>query len=195
VNVNFFGTLNLNGNDIINVSKILGMDGKWKIDEDGTMTAVRVVTDELIAQHLAISESVKFGTPEKRIGITIYDEATGSPYCMKIRNGAMISEAGECGLTPLTTGTESDTNVPISESATEVSPLSGGETSSTTIGVLPPSGGETSTTETSAPADEPISKSPSSEPETAPEPEPEPEAAPGAVSEEPTGETVTSTNP
>ena len=52
VNVNFFGTLNLNGNDIINVSKIIGMDGKWKIDSDGTMMAVRVITDELIAKNV-----------------------------------------------------------------------------------------------------------------------------------------------
>jgi hypothetical protein len=52
VNVNFFGDLNLNGNSIFNVSKIIGMDGKWKIDEDGTLTAVRVITDELIAKNV-----------------------------------------------------------------------------------------------------------------------------------------------
>lgn len=50
VNVNFFGDLNLNGNSILNVSKILGMDGKWRIDSDGTMIAVRVITDEIIAK-------------------------------------------------------------------------------------------------------------------------------------------------
>jgi hypothetical protein len=36
------------------------------------------------------------GTTEKPTGITLYDEATGEPYCIKIINGAFASQAGTC---------------------------------------------------------------------------------------------------
>jgi len=42
------------------------------------------------------AERLTVGTPEKPAGITLYDEATGSPYCVKVVNGAMVSVAGEC---------------------------------------------------------------------------------------------------
>ncbi len=41
-------------------------------------------------------ENLTVGTKEKPSGITIYDEATGEPYCLKVVNGAMVSVAGEC---------------------------------------------------------------------------------------------------
>ena len=50
VNVNFFGDLNLQGNSILDVKKITGYLGKWSIDEDGTLMAVKVITNELIAE-------------------------------------------------------------------------------------------------------------------------------------------------
>ena len=37
------------------------------------------------------------GTAEKPAGITLYDEVTGDPYCVKMQNGALVSIAGECG--------------------------------------------------------------------------------------------------
>lgn len=36
------------------------------------------------------------GSPDNRIGITIYDEATGEPYCIKVVNGQMQNIAGVC---------------------------------------------------------------------------------------------------
>ena len=56
VNVNFFGDLNLNGNSILNVSKILGMDGKWKIDETGNLAAETVTTKKLCLDDLCIDK-------------------------------------------------------------------------------------------------------------------------------------------
>jgi len=58
-------------------------------------------------------ETLTVGTPEKPAGITLYDEVTGEPYCLKMRNGAMVSIAGEC--TQATTGT---TTPPTDQTAT-----------------------------------------------------------------------------
>ncbi|MFY9462496.1 MAG: tail fiber domain-containing protein [Candidatus Sungiibacteriota bacterium] len=96
VSVNFFGDLNLNGNSIVNVSKIIGMWGKWKIDEDGTITAVKVVADEVTAKNVTIGSQI---APS---GITLYDPA-GNPHCIKVdTGGALASTAGVCGSTPTT---------------------------------------------------------------------------------------------
>jgi hypothetical protein len=88
--------MNLNNNNIINVKSIAGLLGPdglpvWSIDETGKLVAREIETDKL-----KVKEEVKIGSPEKRIGITIYDEQTGEPYCLKMRGGQMISEAGEC---------------------------------------------------------------------------------------------------
>jgi hypothetical protein len=43
-------------------------------------------------------ETLHVGSPAKRTGITIYDEATGDPFCVKVVNGAMQTVPGECGI-------------------------------------------------------------------------------------------------
>jgi len=58
---------------------------------------VRVITDEMITKKLAVSDSAVFGSSDKPIGMTLYDEVTHDPYCLKMRNGTMVSEAGVCG--------------------------------------------------------------------------------------------------
>ncbi|MBI2639515.1 MAG: hypothetical protein HYW90_01330, partial [Candidatus Sungbacteria bacterium] len=94
VSVNFFGDLRLNGNSIVDVKAITGMWGKWSIDENG-----KVVAKEVETEVLTVKENATFGSVERRIGITIYDEDTGEPYCLKMKGGAMKSEAGACGTT------------------------------------------------------------------------------------------------
>ena len=42
-------------------------------------------------------ETFTIGSNSNPSGITLYDELTGEPYCLKIRNGAALSFAGECG--------------------------------------------------------------------------------------------------
>jgi len=55
------------------------------IDENGVL-----VIDSLKAGKLEV------GTQAKPTGITLYDETTGEPYCLKIKNGQTVTEAGEC---------------------------------------------------------------------------------------------------
>ncbi len=46
-------------------------------------------------QDLVVN-TLKVGSPDKRTGITLYDEATGEPYCMFVENGAAKTAQGEC---------------------------------------------------------------------------------------------------
>ncbi|MEK7169520.1 MAG: hypothetical protein AAB700_01620, partial [Patescibacteria group bacterium] len=43
-----------------------------------------------------VVDTLKIGSPQKRTGITMYDEDTGAPYCLKIKGGVIVSSAGEC---------------------------------------------------------------------------------------------------
>jgi hypothetical protein len=44
-----------------------------------------------------VAETFAVGSQEKPSGITMYDESTGNPYCVKITNGILINEDGACG--------------------------------------------------------------------------------------------------
>ncbi|MDD5750127.1 MAG: hypothetical protein PHU56_00545 [Candidatus Pacebacteria bacterium] len=57
-----------------------------EILSDGTVRVAKLEVGEL-----------QVGSSEKRTGITIYDEDTGQPYCLKMKAGAMVSLAGKCG--------------------------------------------------------------------------------------------------
>ncbi|MHB1316661.1 MAG: tail fiber domain-containing protein, partial [Minisyncoccota bacterium] len=59
-------------------------------------------------------ESLTIGTQEKPSGITLYDEVTGEPYCLKMRNGAMVSLAGDC----INTSGSTATSTPVTDIAT-----------------------------------------------------------------------------
>jgi hypothetical protein len=72
--------LNLNGFSLLNVKSISGMNGLWKIDESGNITAQNVNTQTI--------SSVK--------GFTTYDEDTGQPVCIKIKSGRIIALPGYC---------------------------------------------------------------------------------------------------
>ncbi|OHA30752.1 MAG: hypothetical protein A3B11_02050 [Candidatus Taylorbacteria bacterium RIFCSPLOWO2_01_FULL_44_26] len=50
----------------------------------------------LVSLQGLFTQSLTVGTKEKPSGITIYDEATGAPYCLKILNGSTQTTAGEC---------------------------------------------------------------------------------------------------
>ncbi len=51
------------------------------------------------------TQKLEVGTAENPQGITLYDEDTKAPYCLKIKNGATISTAGKCGETSTITAT------------------------------------------------------------------------------------------
>ena len=44
-----------------------------------------------------VKAEVKIGSPEKPIGMTIYDQITAEPYCVGIKNGEWVKEKDECG--------------------------------------------------------------------------------------------------
>ncbi|MBI4225309.1 MAG: hypothetical protein HY617_03175, partial [Candidatus Sungbacteria bacterium] len=88
---NLNANLNLQGHNLIDIKKISGYLGKWSIDEEGTLMTVKIITDEIITQKLTV------GSASQPNGITLYDEVTKQPYCMKMRNGVMVSETGICG--------------------------------------------------------------------------------------------------
>jgi hypothetical protein len=55
-------------------------------------------------KHL-VAQKLTIGSAEKPTGVTLYDEVTGDPYCLSIRNGKQAVKAGECGVGDLTHAT------------------------------------------------------------------------------------------
>nr|WP_143838323.1 hypothetical protein [Nitrospira cf. moscoviensis SBR1015] len=101
VNVNFFGNMNMQGNNVLDVGSISGMFGKWKIDADGTLTTVKVVTNEVLTEALSVKSSFELGSMEKPAGMTVYDRTTGEPYCVGIDIGEWFRQKGKCTSVPL----------------------------------------------------------------------------------------------
>ncbi len=89
VNVNFYGSLNLNGNDIINVRSILSANGTWSIGEDG----------KLVAEDITARQRLQVGSAESPRGITLFDFDTGDPNCVFMQAGILRSVQGECTFT------------------------------------------------------------------------------------------------
>jgi len=44
----------------------------------------------------SVFSKLTVGSSEKPSGITLYDEATGEPYCLLVRNGDMVTRNGAC---------------------------------------------------------------------------------------------------
>jgi len=87
VSIAFMGSMNLQGNALLDIGRMTGYLGKWSLDEGGKLTV----------QDLDIKGKVKVGTPEKPSGITLFDP-DGNPYCVRIeRGGGLASASGECG--------------------------------------------------------------------------------------------------
>jgi len=90
VNVSFMGDINMRGNSLLDVKKIMGYLGRWSMDEEGKITAMKIATQELTV-----------GSPEKPTGITIYDKQ-GKAGCLTIEDvaaGQMKVTPGACGST------------------------------------------------------------------------------------------------
>ncbi|KKU04103.1 MAG: FG-GAP repeat protein [Parcubacteria group bacterium GW2011_GWA2_45_30] len=205
VNVGFYGDIDMHGNNILNVANIISENGKWSISEDGIIIANRVITDELVTNKLTVNDAATFGSVAKPIGLTVYDEATGAEYCMKVRNGAVVAAAGSCSIaqtnppSPEATDGQGADNSPPSVILNE-SEGSAGDSSATsspqndvTPEVEPPAGGSTS-------PDSPPSEAEPSPPEPSPEVEPfdegsaseiPPDSPPAETPLEPSGEGLT----
>ena len=79
--------LNIQGATINNVNAIYSASGNWRIDGEG-----RLVVQSVKTQKLEVGSS---GQPE---GVTLYDKATGLPYCSSVINGVAQLESGSCGI-------------------------------------------------------------------------------------------------
>jgi hypothetical protein len=80
-----------------------------QVSEDGSLSVVKLQTQQL-----------EVGTQTRPSGITIYDEESKQPYCIKMKAGAMISVAGKC----------EDITVNISSTEVIVTPSAPSESSS-----------------------------------------------------------------
>jgi len=117
-------------------------------------------------QKLSVGSSAQPG------GITIYDEETGDPYCMTVRNGSIVTRFGQCG-TPIEDVTQTHEQHVLEDS----SAVGSGETVDPDELLNAPT-----TTPSTTPAvvpevveEEPLEPEPEvvAEPVTEPEPEPE----------------------
>ncbi|OGZ30660.1 MAG: hypothetical protein A3J00_00630 [Candidatus Niyogibacteria bacterium RIFCSPLOWO2_02_FULL_45_13] len=73
------------------------------------------ITDGLTKFKDVIVASLTVGSTDKPMGITLYDEDTGEPYCVKVKSGAMVSLAGACELASAGSSTSDVTEVPTSD--------------------------------------------------------------------------------
>jgi hypothetical protein len=100
------------------------------------------------------TNKITVGTSVKPSGMTIYDEDTKEPYCMKIKNGAMVTVSGACiDIVP----TETTPSIPVAPTATVIDSIPTETPTSTTTEETATSTEETiTTTEETATTTEPI---------------------------------------
>jgi len=55
------------------------------------------ITQGFVQFKKVVVESLVVGSRDKPTGITLYDEVTGDPYCLKVVNGKIRTIVGECG--------------------------------------------------------------------------------------------------
>ncbi|OGZ05555.1 MAG: hypothetical protein A2845_04190, partial [Candidatus Lloydbacteria bacterium RIFCSPHIGHO2_01_FULL_49_22] len=84
--------MNFGGQSLINVKAMMSSLGKWSLDENGAL-----VVESVSAKTITATEKFQVGTPTNRIGVTLYDETDGNPYCVKVLAGVLTSIFGECG--------------------------------------------------------------------------------------------------
>jgi hypothetical protein len=78
--------INMNGNAMYNIAEIVGIDDSWSVNGQGLLTV----------NGLVVKGTIEVGSPEKPSGITLYDEVTGEPYCLRMVAGVMQSSLGTC---------------------------------------------------------------------------------------------------
>lgn len=87
----------------ITIPRISSSLGTWSIDADGTLTSRKVVGEEVATKKLAATDTVVFGSAQKPIGMTIFDQLTKQPSCITLNNGIIQVAAGICGATSTST--------------------------------------------------------------------------------------------
>jgi len=65
------------------------------------------IVDGLTRLAYLVVEQLAVGSPEKPTGITLYDKATGEPYCFAVENGSATTSPGLCAAIPQVAGAAS----------------------------------------------------------------------------------------
>jgi len=81
--------------DLSFTSLALAMDNSTRIIEQKSQELKNFIVFSF--QKTAGAEFFDRSSAAKINGITLYDEATGEPYCLKIRRGKIFETKGECG--------------------------------------------------------------------------------------------------
>ncbi len=96
----------------------------WQNPKQDSQSWLAAVADWLKGAVVTIQElfvgKLTVGTPDQPAGITMYDQATGQPYCFGLRNGAAEYVPGACGsaASVTTPSSPSDPSPSSSDSAT-----------------------------------------------------------------------------
>ena len=61
---------------------------------------VQDIANNSYSSVVSVFQKLTVGSPEKPTGITLYDEETGEPYCLSVKNGMTVTRNGECGTAP-----------------------------------------------------------------------------------------------
>ncbi|NTV21962.1 MAG: DUF5011 domain-containing protein [Candidatus Yonathbacteria bacterium] len=80
------GSLDMDGNGVYDVAEIIGIDESWSVNRQGLLTV----------NGLVVRGDIEVGSREKPSGITLYDEVTGEPYCLRMVAGVIESTLGTC---------------------------------------------------------------------------------------------------
>ncbi|OHA03528.1 MAG: hypothetical protein A3C16_00430 [Candidatus Sungbacteria bacterium RIFCSPHIGHO2_02_FULL_51_29] len=161
--------------DIANVRGIFSASGKWSLDEEGMLTVSKIVARDIVTDTLTVNDAITVGSTEKPAGITIYDQASGDPYCVGLFNSEWVKSAGECSSASLVDGTVSGATTGGGSSTPP--PLAPAPAPSPEPAPTPEPSPEPTSSSTPPPADEPAPETPPTS-DPAPEPAPTPEPAP-----------------
>ncbi|MBI2474129.1 MAG: tail fiber domain-containing protein, partial [Candidatus Taylorbacteria bacterium] len=110
-------SVDLSDRALTNVKRIESALGTWSISDDGVL-----IIKDIIAQTGRFQNALQVGTPEKRTGITLFDEVSGEPYCLSIAAGVAKSTAGACGAATTIIDTSSNTSTTTSNTSTTTDP-------------------------------------------------------------------------
>ncbi|MBP9763268.1 MAG: tail fiber domain-containing protein [Candidatus Pacebacteria bacterium] len=63
---------------------------------DALTLAVEEITSRGVGSVGGVIKKLTIGSSEKPVGVTLFDEATGDPYCLSIKNSNIVTKFGEC---------------------------------------------------------------------------------------------------
>jgi len=148
-------TTALTGGGIIEALGEFGASVVENVIHFATLAIDTAFAKTITVENTASVGALTVGSAEKRSGITLYDEATGSPYCLKIVNGSMASAPGVCP-TVVASGNTVTVTTPGPATGGASAAASPAETSSTSAGTASTpeetAGTETSSTPEATPA-------------------------------------------